>query len=142
MGSITYFSEGITFNLPQKKIINKWIKEVIRLEDFKLVHLNFVFCSDDYLLTINTQYLSHDYYTDIITFNSSDISGVIEGDIFISIDRVLENASSFNELFFNEVQRVMIHGVLHLLGYNDHVEDDKLVMRNKEESYLSLLKSL
>ncbi len=139
MSSISYFSEGVIFKLPQKKVINSWIKDIISGEGFHLEHLNFIFCSDDYLLQMNQQYLFHDFYTDIITFNTSDLPQVIEGEIFISIDRVQENASSHNVSAISELYRVMAHGVLHLLGYDDHGEDKVLVMRRKEDSCLSLL---
>jgi rRNA maturation RNase YbeY len=139
MSSISYFSEGVNFKIPQKKIINRWIKEIVSTEGLFLKHLNFIFCSDAYLLGINQQYLSHDFYTDIITFDTSDLPQTIEGEIFISIDRVKENASSLNLDLYTELFRVMAHGVLHLMGYDDHGEDNQLIMRQKEDSCLSLL---
>ena len=139
MSSISYFSEGVNFKIPQKKIINRWIKEIVSTEGLLLKHLNFIFCSDAYLLGINQQYLSHDFYTDIITFDTSDLPQTIEGEIFISIDRVKENASSLNLDLYTEILRVMAHGVLHLMGYDDHGEDNQLIMRQKEDSCLSLL---
>jgi rRNA maturation RNase YbeY len=139
MSSISYFSEGVNFKIPQKKIINWWIKEIVSTEGLLLKHLNFIFCSDAYLLGINQQYLSHDFYTDIITFDTSDLPQTIEGEIFISIDRVKENASSLNLDLYTEILRVMAHGVLHLMGYDDHGEDNQLIMRQKEDSCLSLL---
>lgn len=139
MGSVSYFSEDINFTLSQKRMITKWIKNVIAGEGHQLQHLNFIFCSDDYLLQINQHYLSHDYFTDIITFNIGDMDYTIEGDIFISIDRVMENASLHQKHFLTELHRVIIHGILHLLGYDDHGEDNVLLMRQKEDSYLSLL---
>jgi rRNA maturation RNase YbeY len=139
MSSISYFSEGVNFKIPQKKIINRWIKEIVSTEGLLLKHLNFIFCSDAYLLGINQHYLSHDFYTDIITFDTSDLPQTIEGEIFISIDRVKENASSLNLDLYTEILRVMAHGVLHLMGYDDHGEDNQLIMRQKEDSCLSLL---
>ena len=97
--------------------------------------LNFIFCSDDYLLKINKEYLDHDYYTDIITFDYAE-QNIISGDVFISKDRVLDNAEKFNVSFENEINRVMIHGVLHLLGYKDKTENERKQMRLKEEQYM------
>ncbi len=139
MSSINFFSEDINFTLPRKKSIKNWIQNVVKAEDFFLSDLNIVFSSDAYLLSINQQYLSHDYYTDIITFDNSDASGIVEGDIFISIDRVKDNALIHNKPFLIELHRVLIHGILHLMGYDDHSPHDILIMRQKEDCYLSLL---
>ncbi|MGZ3836667.1 MAG: rRNA maturation RNase YbeY, partial [Mucilaginibacter sp.] len=103
-----------------------------------LKELNYIFCSDQYLLQINQQYLDHDTYTDIVTFDNSDIAKVIVGDIFISIDRIRENAAKFNTGEVNELHRVIIHGALHLLGYTDKKADSKKTMTAKEDHYLSL----
>ena len=105
-----------------------------------LSNINYIFCSDDYLLTINQEHLNHDYYTDIITFDLSEKENNIESDIFISIDRVKENAKNNHVKFHIELYRVLIHGVLHLLGFNDKNEEEKLIMREKEDACLSLLK--
>lgn len=139
MSSIIYFTEDVDFEFPNEKVINAWVKAIVTSEGYALEHLNFIFCSDAYLLQINTQYLSHDYYTDIITFDSSAVSGVIEGDIFISIERVSENALMLETPFLNELHRVIAHGVLHLLGFDDSTDELKASMRQKEDSYLSLL---
>src|SRR6185312_7511210 len=104
---------------------------------FKLKELNYIFCSDSYLLQINQQYLDHDTYTDIVTFDNSDIAKTITGDIFISIDRIRENASKFGVTEANEVHRVIIHGALHLLGYKDKSPADKKKMTLKEDFYLN-----
>ncbi len=140
MSAITYFSEDIVFRLPHKRQITAWVKKCIQAESYSLTVLNFIFCTDDYLLQINKQYLCHDYYTDIITFNQSEEENTVEGDIFISIDRVRDNASALQTEFGRELQRVLIHGVLHLCGYNDHSDADKHLMREKENFYLQLLK--
>jgi len=101
--------------------------------------LNFVFCSDDYLLRMNQEYLNHKTLTDIITFDNSEEEGTIGGDIFISVDRVRENSVVFQSGLESELHRVMIHGVLHLSGYSDKSTHDKASMRGKEDAYLSLL---
>ncbi len=139
MSSIFFFSEEIPFELPHQKVIKEWILNIVSLEGKLLKHLNYVFCSDTHLLSINQQYLAHDYYTDIITFDSSPSADVIEGDIFISIDRVRDNADTLGISFFQELNRVIAHGVLHLIGFDDTAPHLKTLMRAKEDSYLSLL---
>ncbi|MDJ1473112.1 rRNA maturation RNase YbeY [Xanthocytophaga flava] len=139
MASISYFTEDTTFLITQKRSLTAWIKQVILDEGYQLELLNFIFCSDNYLLSINKQYLDHDYFTDIITFEQSEDPSTIEGDIFISIDRVKENADTFNTEFSQELYRVMIHGVLHLCGYMDHTPEEKEQMRDKESYYLRIL---
>jgi rRNA maturation RNase YbeY len=110
---------------------------VIGEEKKKTGDISFIFCSDEYLLGINQQYLEHDYYTDIITFD--DVSGeLISGDIFISVDRVRENAEIYGQSFSDELHRIIIHGVLHLLGYKDKEPDQKEIMTGKEDYYLSV----
>jgi len=135
--SIHFFSEDVPFSLKNKGIIRKWIKNTIIEEKHRLRELNFIFCSDQYLLTINQQYLNHDTYTDIITFDNSDEEGIIIGDIFISTERVLENAKQFKTNFESELHRVMIHGTLHLLGYPDKGKEAKTIMTQKEDYYLT-----
>ena len=116
MPAIIFFEEDITFKLKNKKAVRHWITETIKAEGFKLKELTYIFCSDNYLLQINQQYLNHDTYTDIITFDNSEAQKVITGDIFISIDRIRENAVKFNISETDELHRVIIHGALHLLG--------------------------
>lgn len=135
---ITYFSEDINYTLPDKRKTSAWLKTAIIREGFTLTSLNYVFCSDEYLLQINRDYLEHDYYTDIVTFNQSEDETRIEGDIFISIERVRENATTLNVEFLQELKRVMIHGLLHLCGYDDHSEVDQQQIRAKEDNYLAL----
>ncbi|KQN34457.1 rRNA maturation factor [Pedobacter sp. Leaf41] len=137
MPAISFFTESVTYNLPQKLKVKKWIKATIEKEGFRLQELNFIFCSDEYLLGINQQYLNHDTYTDIITFDNSDEEKLIVSDIFISIERVKENAKTFKTTEFDEVCRIMIHGTLHLLGYKDKGKAAKTLMTQKENEYLS-----
>ena len=136
--TIHFFSEEIQFTLKQKGLLRDWISTTIKAENHKLRELNFIFCSDSYLLNINKQYLDHDTFTDIITFDNSDKEGFITGDIFISLDRVRENARKFNVDEKDEMHRVMIHGTLHLLGYPDKGKEAKALMSAKEDHYLLL----
>ncbi|COW47495.1 Probable rRNA maturation factor [Mycobacterium tuberculosis] len=136
---IQFFSEDIDFTVKDKQKIRKWIGETIKAEGFKRVgELSFVFCSDAYLLEINKQYLNHDTLTDILTFDSSEDEDVIAGDIFISVERIRENASKFSVSEKDELNRVIIHGVLHLCGYYDKKKEDKALMTEKEDYYLSI----
>jgi rRNA maturation RNase YbeY len=136
--SIQYCSEDISIPKFQKRKVTRWIKETIISEDKTLGDITFIFCSDSYLLEVNKQYLNHDYYTDIITFDYVE-GNLVSGDIFISCDRVKENAAEFKTGFDNELMRIVIHGVLHLLGYKDKNKKDKLLMTQKEDFYLNVL---
>jgi probable rRNA maturation factor len=136
MPAIQFFEEDITYKLKNKTAVRLWIKETIHAEGFKLKELTYVFCSDSYLLQINEQYLNHDTYTDIITFDNSDIADTIVGDIFISIPRIRENAQKFTTTETDELHRVIIHGALHLLGYTDKTAAAKKKMTLKEDFYL------
>jgi probable rRNA maturation factor len=138
MASINFFSEKIRFKLTHPKKTASWIKSVAKAEEASIKSLNYIFCNDDYLREINIRYLKHKTYTDIITFNYGQLTEPLEGDIFISIDRVKENALKFNADFDIELHRVIIHGVLHLIGFNDKSKTEKLAMREKEDTYLSL----
>ncbi|TWJ03490.1 rRNA maturation RNase YbeY [Mucilaginibacter frigoritolerans] len=138
MPAIQFFEEDISYKLKNKTAVRQWINETVLAEGFKLKELNYIFCSDDYLLQINQQYLDHDTYTDIITFDNSEKDKVIVGDIFISIERIRENALKFNITETNELHRVIIHGALHLLGYKDKSTADKQKMTFKEDFYLNL----
>jgi len=140
MERIFYFSEDISFQLNNEDVYSKWIHQVIQKENNQLESLNYIFCSDQYLLKINKDFLEHDFFTDIITFNQADSPNIIEGEVFISIDRVRENAVSLKKDFKEELSRVMIHGVLHLVGYDDKSDIQKEQMREKEEACLSLQK--
>lgn len=118
--------------------MKSWIQEVIRLNNHQTGHLSFVFCTDDYLLDVNKKFLNHDYYTDIITFDYNE-SNIVSGDFIISIDRVKENALIHKCTFHIELYRVIIHGVLHLLGFSDKSEIQQKEMRESEDLYLSQL---
>jgi probable rRNA maturation factor len=138
MAAIEFFSQDIPFKLETPRKRSTWIKAVIQKEKQSLIHLNFIFCSDQHLAKMNIDYLNHKTLTDIITFDNAEFEGQIEGDIFISIDRVKENAQTFHVSFNKELDRVIIHGVLHLLGYGDKSTSEKAIMRKKEDTYLSL----
>ena len=136
--SISFQTEAIEFELSAPGAISEWIKTVIEREGCNLTQVCYIFCSDEYLYNLNQEYLNHDTYTDIITFPYSE-PPLVEGDIFISIDRVKENASQFGAPFEQELHRVMIHGVLHLCGYSDKSPDEEALMRKKEDEALQLL---
>ncbi|MEX1240384.1 MAG: rRNA maturation RNase YbeY [Cyclobacteriaceae bacterium] len=138
MADVEFFNQDTTFKLPRPRKTKQWIRDVVSGEKKQLAHLNYIFCTDEYLLSINRQYLKHETLTDIITFDNSEEGGVIEGDIFISIERVRANASGLKTDFDEELHRVLIHGVLHLSGYSDKSTRDKSRMRKKEDAYLSL----
>jgi rRNA maturation RNase YbeY len=139
--AVRFFSEEIQFKLPHPRKTSNWILETIGHERSQAGDLNFIFCSDSYLHTINQEYLNHNTLTDIVTFDHRvKKDEPLSGDIYISIDRIKENASKFDEPMDRELHRVIIHGVLHLLGYKDKKSSDKALMRKKEEAYLSLRK--
>ena len=133
---ISFHTEDILFNLTEKLKHKQWLQAVAKEEQRKIGELNYVFCSDSYLLEINQEYLQHDTYTDIVTFDNSDNPKMIEGDIFISCDRIVENAAKFGTES-SELQRVMVHGLLHLCGYKDKAKADKALMTEKENYYLA-----
>jgi len=130
-----YFFEDTNSFSFDEKIFDK-IEKLIFNENMKEGELSFIFCSDEYLLKMNNEYLQHDFYTDVITFDYTE-QKIIAGDIFISVDRIKENALKYNTTFENELQRVMIHGVLHLVGYNDKTEEEQKEMTKKENQYLN-----
>ncbi|MBR9921495.1 MAG: rRNA maturation RNase YbeY [Bacteroidetes bacterium] len=135
--SITFFSEDIDFELSKPELVSSWVKEVISNASCELIALQVIFCSDVYLLKINVEHLDHDYYTDIITFPYQDPPKV-EGDLFISIERVRDNAQKLDQSFDRELQRVIIHGVFHLMGQGDKTEVEAQQMRNLEETALAV----
>ena len=135
---IDFFYEEIDFTLSDIEHYIKWINEIIKVNDAQLKSINYIFCSDEYLLNINREYLDHDYYTDIISFPFSETPDPIQGDIFISIERVIENASDNKTMFEQELLRVMSHGLLHFLGYQDKSDKDQALMRNTEDKMMSL----
>ena len=134
---IRYYREDTKFDLKGKLQNNRWLKEVAEREGRKIGDINIIFCSDPYLLDVNKKYLGHDYYTDIITFDYCE-KDILSGDLFISVDCVRDNASFYGTEFSNELNRVMVHGVLHLIGYDDHTDEDIAVMRSKENTYLEI----
>lgn len=129
---INFFSET-NFNLSNQEIVSTWIQNCVQKEGFKLGEISYIFCDDEYLHKLNVEYLNHDTLTDIISFDYS-IDNVIMGDIYISIERVKDNAKDFNSTFEDELARVIIHGVLHFLGFKDKTENEKAEMRQKEDS--------
>ena len=134
---VRYFFEDIKFQYKSRRFNNAWLRCVAEREQCRLGDLNIIFCSDPYLLNINLQYLGHDYYTDIITFDYSE-KPVVSGDLFISVDTVRDNASFYGAGFDEELHRVIVHGLLHLIGYDDHTDADIAQMRLKENESLSL----
>ena len=138
---INYFNEDTKIPKFQRRLYSNWIKSIVNKYGYKLGEINYIFCSDKYILEINRQYLNHDYFTDIITFNYNN-DKLISSDIYISIDTVAKNAEYYYVKFENELNRVMIHGILHLLGFDDKSEDEKIVMRKKEDEALDFLSSL
>ncbi len=117
--------------------LKKWLTDVILSENKKPGTLNFILCDDEYLLEINKHYLQHDYFTDIITFDYTK-GKIISGDIFVSLQRISENAPEYNSGFDDELKRVLVHGILHLCGYGDKTEKEQKEMRNKENYYINL----
>ena len=134
---IHFFSEQIDFNLPNKRKVTDWISLCISEKNRNLGALNLIFCSDQYLLSVNQEYLNHDTFTDVITFKSVS-ENTISGDIFISIERVKENASSLEVDFNQELRRVIIHGILHLIGYGDKTPEEAREIRAQEDFCLTL----
>jgi len=134
---ITFNSET-SFTLKNHKKLVKWISDVISSEGFQVGEINYIFCNDSYLNKINQEFLNHDTFTDIISFDYT-LGKEVGGDIFISTERVLENAEKFNEVFENELYRVMIHGILHFMGYKDKTKKEKTLMRTKEDEKIFIL---
>jgi probable rRNA maturation factor len=137
---IEFYSEDLDFSLSNPEQVADWIASVIEQNEFELAGLTYIFCSDEYLHQMNVEYLDHDTLTDIITFDNADEEGTVEGDIFVSIDRVRDNAQTLGIPFEDELHRVLIHGVLHLLGFKDKTEEQEALMRKQEDSCLSLRK--
>ena len=135
---IHFFSEN-GFLLDNSTAISDWISKVAAIHEYEVSQINYIFCDDEYLLKINQTFLDHDTYTDVITFDDSK-GKCISGEIYISTERVAENARYFKTSFCHELHRVMVHGILHLLGWNDNTEQERKNMRQKEEEALTLLK--
>ncbi len=139
--AIRFSSQNESFELPEASNVKKWIAEVVNRRGKRVGNISYLFCDDEYMLGVNRQYLDHDTYTDIITFDYV-VADLISGDIFISVDRVEENAQQFGVEFERELHRVIIHGVLHLLGQGDKTDDDAREMRRQEEEALALWDTL
>ena len=135
---IRYFTEDCSFDLKRRRVYSAWVKSVCVDNNKKVGDLNIIFCSDEYLLNLNIEHLSHNYYTDVITFDYCT-DDIISGDLFISVDTVRENALEYAQAFDNELSRVIVHGVLHLLKFDDDTEENQKEMRSKEDFYLSKL---
>lgn len=137
---INFFTEDIEFKFKNRRACKKWIISALEeegvLKTRKLEEISIIFCSDEYLLDMNKKFLNHDYFTDVITFDNSE-DNIFSGDIFISIDRVAANAETYGQLFIDELHRVIIHGVLHLSGYDDGTECEQKSMRSREDYYLA-----
>lgn len=132
---VRYFTEDIDFAFKGKSVHSAWLKAVAEEEGRRPGQISVIFCSDPYLLEINRKYLGHDYYTDIITFDYSE-GDTISGDLFISVDTVRSNAEFYSADFKDELDRVIVHGVLHLIGYDDHTDEQSAEMRSRENHYL------
>ena len=134
---ISYYFEDTSFVFRGKTLNNRWLKLVAESEIRRIGQISIIFCSDNYILDINQRYLLHDYFTDIITFVYCE-GDRLSGDLFISVDSVRENAAEYGTEFNDELNRVIVHGILHLIGYDDHCDEDIAQMRAKENYYLSL----
>ena len=140
--TIQLFYETNSFKLQKESKLRSWVTNSATAESKSIGIVNYIFCDDTYLLDINKKYLQHDYFTDIITFDYSENLQVLTGDIFISIDRALDNANTYGVTIDQEVKRLMIHGLLHLIGYNDKEPQDKEIMTAKENLYLEIFQSV
>jgi rRNA maturation RNase YbeY len=136
---VTFFSEDVPFELAHPQLVSAWLQRVAAQESKMIQEINYIFCTDDFLREVNVQYLQHDYYTDIITFPFDDDADTtdIRGDLFISIDRVEDNARTLKIPFLQELYRVMVHGLLHLVGYGDKTPAEIAQMRERENFHLA-----
>ena len=139
MPNVCYHFEDIPRFTFDFSWFTSWLSKAAKKEGYSIEEINYIYCSDNLLLDKNREYLNHDFFTDILTFDNRDVGENLFADIFISIDRVRDNAKILNIPFDKELARVMMHGLLHLVGYSDNTEEDKIIMREKEDSYLSLL---
>lgn len=140
MRMIRFFNEDTPYKLPQKQATRQWLKQQAEAEGFRIGDLNYIFCSDEHVLQVNRDYLDHDYYTDIITFDQSEEEDLLEGDIFISVDRVVDNAAQLGVAPIQEMRRVLAHGLLHLCGFGDKTPEEEQAMRAKENEWLAVWK--
>ena len=134
--SISFFNADVSYVLRSKNGIRLWLSDVIKKEGFQLGELSIILCSDEYLFKMNVQYLKHKTYTDIITFDQSESKNEVSGELFLSIDRIKDNAKTLNINLIDELHRVIVHGTLHLCGYSDKDPKSKLKMTQKENFYL------
>ncbi|MVM39826.1 rRNA maturation RNase YbeY [Spirosoma sp. HMF3257] len=134
---IRFFNEDVPYKLPKKQATRQWLKQQVEREGYVIGDLSYMFCSDDHVLQVNRDFLQHDYYTDIITFDMSEDEEKIEGDIFISVERVTDNATQLGVSPEQEMRRVLAHGLLHLCGYGDKTDEEATQMRAKEEEWLT-----
>ena len=140
--AIRFFSENISYQLNEQEKVMTWLSTVIKSKGKLLSNINYIFCDDEYLIDINQKYLGHDTYTDIITFDNSEKKNELEADIYISVERVKENAEKFDIENDEELRRVMVHGILHLCGLQDKLDDEKEIMRVNEDECLEIYNQL
>ncbi len=140
--NIEFFNTKTRYTIKSKKELSLWLVATAKYEGFKIDSLNIIICSDEYLYKMNMQFLKHDTYTDIITFDQSTVQSLINAELYISIDRIRDNAKSQKSTIANELHRVIVHGLLHVCGYKDKKPSDKVIMSEKEDFYLSLRKFL
>jgi len=138
MPSINFLNEDLSYNVAKKKLLRSWILDTIKNEGKTIEEINYIFTSDSFLYNLNIEYLNHDTLTDIITFQYNEVGEALQSDVFISIERIKENAKAYNQKLLDEVHRIIIHGTLHLLGYKDKTKLQKEEMTSKEDYYLSL----
>ena len=139
MGEIYFFTENLNFVLRSKKLLRSWITSIAEGVGMEIGEVSYIFCDDEYLISLNKKYLDHDTYTDIITFDLGDVEKEVSGEIYISVERTRENARKFSQSAENEVHRVMAHGILHLLGYKDDTGEGKMEMKKQEDIALNKL---
>ena len=138
---ISYFLEDTNFKFNTRRWTSRWLKSVAEIENRSIGEINIIFCSDPYILDLNIKSLNHHFFTDIITFDYCE-GDILSGDLYISVDTVRANAEFYNTDFDNELYRVIVHGLLHLIGYDDHSDEDIAVMRSKEDFCLNLLQNI
>lgn len=138
---ISYFLEDTNFKFNTRRRTSRWLKSVAKIENRSIGEINIIFCSDPYILDLNIKSLNHHFFTDIITFDYCE-GDILSGDLYISVDTVRANAEFYNTDFDNELYRVIVHGLLHLIGYDDHSDDEIAVMRSKEDFCLNLLQNI
>lgn len=138
---ISYFLEDTNFKFNTRRRTSRWLKSVAEIENRSIGEINIIFCSDPYILDLNIKSLNHHFFTDIITFDYCE-GDILSGDLYISVDTVRANAEFYNTDFDNELYRVIVHGILHLIGYDDHSDEEIAVMRSKEDFCLNLLQNI